>query len=386
MLLSLAMVSCSSDGGSGSGGSDGDSGLRGEVLASLGQTVVVPLQERFAADAAALETALSEATTDPGGRDEAQEAWRQTMESWEQLEMMQFGPSGSSLTVMGGQDLRARIYSWPLLNLCQVDQQTVQEGYDDPDALEQATGSPLGLWAVEYLLFNDDLDNNCTPVNTINQDGIWDAMIDMVPERRLAYAAALSTMVRRRADELVAAWAPAGDKFIEELTDPGRGGALYGTAQEGINAVSDAMFYLDKETKDMKLGEPLGITGCADERCPEALESPWARWSKQHALANLRGFQTLFLGASPGTDALGFDDLLSDMGAEDVANDMAQAIAGAITATEAAPGSFSEALGQDPSSMEAAHVAIQALTDLLKSDFLTILDLEAPNRAAGDND
>jgi predicted lipoprotein len=300
--------------------------------------------------------------------------------------MMQLGPSGSSLTIMGGQDFRARIYSWPILNLCLVDQQTVEEGYDDPDALAAVVGGPLGLWAIEYLLFNESTENNCSALNTINQDGTWDAMADMIPQRRLDYAAALSTLVRRRADDLVAAWAPSGGNFIAELTDPGRSGAVYGTAQEGLNAVSDAMFYLSKETKDMKLGEPLGITNCATATCPESIESQWARWSKQHVLANLRGFQALFLGSSPGTDALGFDDLLIDMGAPDVASDMAEAIADAITATEAIPGTFFEALEQNPTEMEAAHAAIRQVTDILKTDFLSVLDLEAPDRAAGDND
>ncbi|KPK17274.1 MAG: hypothetical protein AMJ62_02165 [Myxococcales bacterium SG8_38] len=382
--LCAVMVSCSSD--SGSGGNGGDSGLRGEVLASLGQNVIVPLQERFAARAAALETALVQATPEPGGRDAAQEAWRQAMQPWQELEMMQLGPSGSSLTVMGGQDLRARIYSWPNLNLCLVDQQTVEEGYDDPDALQAVVGGPLGLWAIEYLLFNESAANNCSPLNTINQDGIWDAMADMTPQRRLDYAAALSTLVRRRADDLVAAWAPSGGNYIAELTDPGRSGAVYGTVQEGLNAVSDAMFYLDKETKDMKLGEPLGIINCATATCPESIESQWATRSKQHVVANLRAFQALFLGSSPGTDALGFDDLLIDMGAPDVAADMAQAIADAIAATEAISGTFFEALEQDPTQMEAAHSAIRQITDLLKTDLLSILDLEQPDRAAGDND
>jgi predicted lipoprotein len=136
----------------------------------------------------------------------------------------------------------------------------------------------------------------------------------------------------------------------------------------------------------MKLGEPLGITDCDASQCPEAIESPWAEASKENVLANLIGFQILFLGAEPGTDALGFDDLLVDMGASDVAADMAQATEAAISATEAVPGSFVEALEQDPASMEAAHSAIQVLTDLLKTDFVSVLELELPDRAAGDND
>ncbi len=126
VVVAVAAVSCSSDGSS-SGGGGGDQGRRGEVLAALGEDVVAPLIAKFESDAAALETALSEATTDPGGREAAQAIWNDTLGTWQQLEVMQFGPLGSSLSVMGGQDLRARIYSWPVGSRCPVDRETVGE-------------------------------------------------------------------------------------------------------------------------------------------------------------------------------------------------------------------------------------------------------------------
>lgn len=387
LALAVAAVSCSSDGSSsGGGGGGGDQGRRGEVLAALGEDVVLPAITQFESDATALEAALAEATTSPGGRDAAQAFWTDTLGTWQQLEVMQFGPLGSSLTVMGGQDLRARIYSWPLGSRCAVDRETVGESYDEPDALEQIPGVPTGLWAIEYLLFTDDPENGCPEFDSINTEGTWDSMADMIPQRRLDYAASLGTLVRRRAEELVTAWSPEGGNFIEELTNPGRGGSVYGTAQEGLNAVSDAMFYLEKETKDMKLGKPLGITGCNTTQCPEALESPWALRSKEHVLANLDGFQTLFLGGALGEEALGFDDLLRDMGADGVADDMAGALTAAISATESVPGTFLDALTENEAELRVAHTAIQAVTDILKTDFLSVLDLEAPDRAAGDND
>ena len=385
--LCVTLLSCGSDGSTGgAAGGGGDGGRRGEVLAALGQDVVLPLIEQLPTEVSRFETALGDATSEPGGRDAAQAAWQELMAVWQQLELMQFGPLGSSQTVMGGQDLRARIYTWPILNPCQVDRQTVTEGYDDPDALEQILGTPLGLRAIEYLLFTEDPGNNCLPDDPINGDGTWDSMSEMIPQRRLDYAAALATLVRRRAEELADAWSPSGGNFIEELSNPGRSGAVYGSAQEGLNAVSDALFYLEKETKDMKLGKPLGITGCSSAQCPDDLESPWARWSKPHALANLLAFQHVFHGGAPDANDLGFDDLLRDMGADDVAEDMSSAVRAAIAATEAVPGTFHDALSENEAAMTNAHTAIQAVTDILKSDFLSVLDLEAPDRAAGDND
>ena len=37
-------------------------------------------------------------------------------------------------------------------------------------------------------------------------------------------------------------------------TTAGGGSMIYPSTQEALNAISDAMFYLDKEVKDMKLG------------------------------------------------------------------------------------------------------------------------------------
>ena len=108
--LCVTLLSCGSDGSNGgAAGGGGNGGLRGEVLAALGQDVVLPLVEQLPTEASRFETALGAATSEPGGRDAAQAAWQELMAVWQQLELMQFGPLGSSLTVMGGQDLRARI-------------------------------------------------------------------------------------------------------------------------------------------------------------------------------------------------------------------------------------------------------------------------------------
>jgi uncharacterized protein len=44
------------------------------------------------------------------------------------------------------------------------------------------------------------------------------------------------------------------------------------------------------------------------------------------------------------------------------------------------------ALDQDPASVEALYFALKDVADLLKSDFITTLDLELPQAVEGDND
>jgi hypothetical protein len=100
----------------------------------------------------------------------------------------------------------------------------------------------------------------------------------------------------------------------------------------------------------------------------------------------MRAFSRLFLGGEPGGDEPGFDDLLRDMGASGLADQMSVDIAAAIVAIESIEGPLYEALSTDLEGVIAAYEAVKRVTDNLKTMFLTVLDLEAPNRAAGDND
>lgn len=380
LALGVALVGCNSDGGGAVGGSRD---LRAAVLASLGQGVVVPLLEEFAVEAASLESALLGAVGGQGSREQAQEAWREAIAVWQVLEVMQFGPAGARANqVMGGQSLRDLIYTWPNTSACQVDRQTAGADYDDPDALAALSGAAVGLEAIEYALFTEDPGNSCNGLDPLNSDGIWATL--EVPERRLAHAAALSTFLRRSANELVAAWAPAAGNFLEELTNPSRSGAVYGSAQEGLNAVSDAMFYLNKEVKDMKVGQPAGLTRCPADSCP--FESRWALRGKEHVVENLRGFRILFLGGDRGGDAPGFDDLLTDMGAAEVAEGLDAAIVEATSRVEAIPGPLQDAAVEDPTRVKAAHEAIDAIAVLFETEVLSVLELEIPDRAEGDGD
>jgi predicted lipoprotein len=363
-----------------------DAGRRPEVLAHLGENVILPSYRNFADRAGALATALETYASGPDDTTQAaaREVWRETMEVYQEVEMMQLGPLAPMADAAGGRDIRFELYAWPSLNRCVIDQDTASERHDDPTALGAETFDRRGLGAIEYLIFIDTADNACSPLSPINEDGTWSSFgPEMVTARRARHAHSLAVIVKSFADALVAAW-DAG--FLRELTDPARSGALYGSAQEGLQAVTDALFYLDTESKDMKLAEPSGISVCTMATCPDSRESRHANASKEHLVANMRAFSRLFLGGEPGGDEPGFDDLLRDMGASGLADQMSVDIAAAIVAIESIEGPLYEALSTDLEGVIAAYEAVKRVTDNLKTMFLTVLDLEAPNRAAGDND
>lgn len=360
------------------------------LLQSVGDRVVVPTIRSFVEATAELErrTAAYMSSGTSTDRDAAQQAWRTAIGLWQELEPMQIGPAGMSGT-LGGQDLRDEIDSWPLTNACRIDQEIVSGDYEDRAAFKSEAVNVRGLDALEYLLFVDGTENACAPSASINSAGSWRAIVDAgtLAARRAAYAHTLAALVQERANELLHAWDAAGGDWVGQLSRAGMSGSMYPTAQEALNAISDALFYLDKELKDMKIAAPGAISEiCMATSCPERLESQWAASSRDHMIANLRGAQRVFLGGPPDVDAPGFDDLLTAVGARDTALRVASAFSSAIAAAEAMPTIEPSSLMRALDALRALHAAVRAITDLLKTEFVSVLDLELPERAQGDND
>lgn len=383
----LAWGACTSTSGTPAEPSNADA--HRALLADLATNVVLPTLRDVDAGTATLAsatTAWAGAPTDASLRTTAQEAWRKVMAAWQRAELLQVGPAGIMGEVAGGEDLRDRIYSWPLSNPCRVDQETVASSYSDPATLSALPLNVHGLDAVEYVLFAADGSNQCAANSKINSDGSWAALGDaVVLERRAAYAAAAAWLVRERSKELLAAWEVTGKDFAKQLRTAGKGSTVYATAQEALNSLSDALFYIDTETKDMKLGEPAGIQTCVAKTCPDELESRFANASKEHVLANLQALQLVMNGGADAS-ANGFDDLLRAVGAADVADKLSTSIAAAIAAGGGITGSLRDALDTSHQAVLDWYASLKVVTDILKTDFVAILDLELPNRADGDND
>lgn len=383
LLLFHACVKSSSEhigpASSSTSGAGGGSFDKTALLASLGEDVVLAECREFVTVAETLRdrTADYAASGETADRDEARQAWRDAIAVWQRLEVMQFGPAAVMGTA-GGQDLRDEIYSWPLVNRCRTDQETVEENYLDVSAFAAEAVNVRGLDAIEYLLFNDSSSNACPPQNAINQSGSWNAVAD-VQQNRADYASTLAQIVLGHASQLRDAWEPGGGNFVAELSAPG---GTYSTTQAALNAVSDALFYVETQTKDMKLGVPSGLSACDAATCPDELESLFAHASKEHVRNNLLGFRALFLGQD-----IGFDDCLSAIGAADLSLAMASDLEDAIAAVDAIEeATFALALQDDPDSVEDLYFAVKRVTDNVKTQFISVLDLELPQSVEGDND
>lgn len=397
-LASAALIVAACGGDNGDGGAPDAQTIdfdRRAMLTNLGENVLVPVYRDFDASIAALASGVDaycaalESPDETARLAEAQDGWRAAMGHWQLAEVMLFGPAA-----MDANTLRDRIYSWPVTSSCAVDQE-VMAVYEEPEGFDISTRltNRRGLDAVEYILFAADLETTCPP--QIEPEG-W-ADLDQATRRgaRCDFLQLVVADLGTQSATVLSAWEPEQGNYLGDLASAGLSGSSFASAHEAVNVVSDALFYLDTEVKDMKLGQPAGIVvnicNSVQEPCPDELESRFAYHSKDSIDANLRAFDMVFRGYSPGQDpqapgTLGFEDFLTAAGADVLATNMTSGIIAAIAANEAIPDSLASALTTDYASVEAAYTSVKAVTDNLKSQFLTVLGLDLPDSAAGDND
>lgn len=381
LLSGLAAAACSG----GNGGPPTDAAPpnfdRRELVRHVAADLLAPAYARFATSAGELAASIELHcdTLEQGGDFEVtgantRIAWATAIDDWELIEAVQVGPASADNGA-----LRGRIYGWPLLAPCTIDQDVVKRwttpaSYDVNAALDNARS----LAALEYLLHYTDTLSSC-PLEPAG----WAALGASLPRARCELAAVIAADVRAHADQLATTWNASGGNYPATLA------AL--EEREAVNMISDSLFYVDKMVKDMKLGEASGIVinscGTVEEPCLREMEHRFADRGTQALRINLRALRSVFTGTyGPGVDGLGFDDYLIAVGAPDVAARMTTNLDATVAAADAVADSYTTALTTDRAAVVAVHVAAKRVTDDMKSQFLTVLGLDIPDDVAGDND
>jgi predicted lipoprotein len=387
----LVLVACKRGGGddasSPADGVDAGNFDKKALLSAFGQCAFEKYRD-FKSAAIELDASAKLADTEatPAARNAARESWKKAIDAWQRAELFSFGPAAPTGNP-GGRDLRDPIYAWPLVNRCVIEQQLVDQKYEKPEIASTLVNT-RGLAAAEYLLFYEGTDNACSPDATINMTGTWAALgADEIAKRKFAYARVLVADTSQRAQDLFAAWDPAQGNFVATLTSAGPG-QVFTSRQMAFNAVSNAFFYIDDFVKNMKLGKPSGFNpGCAAPPCIQYVESPWAHRSKEHLKNNLLGFDELLRGCAADGAGLGWDDLLVAVGDAPLAKKLTDALAASRAALDALKQpSLEEDLVKDAPGVKALYDSLRVIVVLLKTEFISVLDLELPKRVEGDND
>lgn len=353
------------------------------LIASIVDNVYIPTFEMFAQRAQSLNTAVDAycaalPSDTNNARAAAQTSWQQAMDTWQMIDLMQVGPLAEN-----NNELRNRVYSWPDSNACLVDQDVVEAesaGYD----ITARTAPRKGLDALEYVLFDNDLNHKCT-VAGLEPVGWNDRTDEDRTQARCDFAAIAASDVVAGANAIVTAWT--GDNgYGNVLKAAGEQGSSFSTSLEAINDISDALFYFTGPVKDGKIATPLGLraNNCGLTACPEDAEAVYSDYSLANIINNIRALRLVLVGGE--TNNTGFIDFLNDEGDTTTATNIIAAIDEAIAQAESLNASFSQALTQNAAGVQQLHDEVNDVDDIMKSDFINSLSLELPATSAGDND
>ena len=385
-LLAVSAMQCTNGGGSENVEPDAaDDGFdRAGLVRNIGENVIVGnyqaaldasvvLSEKVAGYCEGIEGAEGAVL-----RDDARAAWLVAMQAWQRAELSPIGPAApESLSY------RDFIYSWPVISGCAVDQGVMDAYQNNEFSIDSQLLNRRGLDSLEYLLFNEVEDSVCAP--QIRPEG-WDALPSI--EKRAARCGfaehAVADLIAQQ-EALVLAWTGAGG-YLDTLTNAGQPGAEIASEQAALNTIFGGMFYLELQTKDVKLGASVGATenscNVVDEACLANLESPLSAASRANIIANLDGFAQYI----EGEGGLGFGDFLVARGASATTENLQAAIAQARTTLEQLDPSLGVALQDDFAGVQSAYAAMQDVTTILKDEMPGILQLEIPQAAGGDAD
>jgi uncharacterized protein len=327
---------------------------------------------------------------------DVRKAYAAAQSEWQATEVFAFGPLGAPssdpkiVSSLGGKDLRSGIYAWPKDSRCAVSRALVSQAYARPDFAEKSISAERGLSALETLLFAAADTSGCMAGDAA-EVGLAALSAEERSARRLAYAKVVAADLATRADEVERIWSKEGGNFAGDLGQPGKASKVYADERQALNALGETLVVLGLTIKNMKLGTPLGYQACgeATTECLGKTESLYAGLSRDHIRDNLRGMQMIIEGCGPGGAGIGFDDILNGMGkdAQDFSGRLVQDLHAAQLKVEALPAaSLLESNVKDPVATRAAYDALKLLEVDLKTEFLSILNLELTQVVPSDND
>ena len=397
---SLDDLSSDGSGSGGDGGNESDEYSTREMLVAYIDEIVLPNYQ----DLEALTTQFSGSdgtlgaycdaigTADESSQHAAaRRDWLAISDKVQASELHVIGPAFEN---GGSLQFRLNSYMAGPLSTCGVDGIAAQ--VEDGINIDERSLNQRGIGALEYLLFNDNLDHSCPPQAAATAQ--WNTLDERTRASQRCQAAQLiAGDMSAAAATLVDKWAPTAQDYRAVFLSEERVG-------ESLQETTDAMFYLEEGAKDAKLGNPLGIVvACSALTCPEQIESPYSVTSLDNIIANVKAFRRIFIS----NDETGFDAHLTAEGFPEVAERFINNLEASITyaesieqsvteqvaaiATEAEETTCSNAFANPDSPSEqfplcTLYGKLKTIVDDLKIDFVTIVNVSIPGGSQSDND
>ena len=368
------------------------------MLTALADEVIIPSYAKLATEArefSAEDGVLANYCGAISSADEAQAfsaaetGWKDLVRAVQRAEMHAIGPATDN-----GKTLQYRLNSYMAgpISTCGIDSIAAADNAD----ISARSLNARGIRALDYLLFNSDLTHTCAP--QVSATSGWNDLAE--DDRKIARcnaAVAIAEDISDAAEKIHSAWSATGGNYRATYLEPSN-------TFQSLQATTDSLFYLEKGTKDAKLGKPLGIiAACTNRTCPDSVEAPYSGMSLQNVITNIEIFSEMFSSNAE----TGFDAHLENEGwpevsqafksnlaeakklAESINSSVASQVASIQTESDETectnafsnPDTVSESLP-----MCTLYGLVKRVVDSLKIDFVTIVNVDIPGGSQSDND
>jgi predicted lipoprotein len=341
-LIAGALLSCGND-------TDAPALTYGPLLETLGEQVILPEHQAFAAKADALVVALQALEDAPSAESlsGAQQAWRDARGAFRVLDALHIGP-GITLGITDRIDVSP-------VDAAGIDAIVAATGAVDDAAVGQAGGKKKGFLGLEYLLFPAVGDSTATPP-VLSGD-------DAAPRRR-TLAHSMGDEIALSAHQLDDAWEPGTGGYVTQIETAGAGSTRYSSQRAAVDDLVGGVGYALELVVGIRLAFPLGrkTGGTPDPTLDFTARSDNSVADMQNSLNGVSalysgsGFSSIVKGRSAKLDQTVLDEL-SDSQAK-------------LTAI---PAPFSVAITTDTSVVQAAYNATQALKTTWNTDVSSAL-------------
>ncbi len=324
---------------------DPNASLYTEVLTNESVDVITKTYQDLYNNAGALKTACQNLTIgDEAKLQVVKDAWAAARAPWEKSEGFLYGPVDT-------EGIDPAIDSWP------VDVTAIDAIIASSSPITSATldnDDARGFHTIEYFVWG------------INGNKAASALT----ARELEYLVAAATNLQEKTAQLYNGWLQSQGNFAANFINAGKSGSIYTSQKGALEELVEGLIIIADEVANGKIEEPLnGNSGGAK---PEAEESRFSNNSKLDFANNMRSIQNVYLGDYNGEDGKGLTDVVK-LKNTTLDSQIKTKISDAISAIEAIPGTFTNAIVNNRTAVQNAQTKVSELKALLESQLQPLI-------------
>ncbi|AWA31288.1 imelysin [Flavobacterium magnum] len=345
-MASAALVNCSNNNEVTIENPNGP--LYDEVLTNVANNVIVETYGELNTKAIALKASIN-AMTFPATEEQVMAvklAWQATRAPWEQSESFLYGPVGIEEVVDPAID------SWP------VDVASIEVIKNNPNPITASSladnDDARGFHTIEYFIWG--INSNKTAAE--------------ITAREIEFLRAAADDLQQNTQKLYDAWKAGGGNYVANFSNAGGLGSIYPSQKAALDEIVQGLAGIATEVATGKIEEPLN--GNAGTAKPEAEESRFSNNSKLDFANNIRSIENIYLGDYNGATGKGLTDIVKFANPTLDTNIQAK-ITAAITAINAIPGTFTDAISNNRTAVQNAQTKVNELKTLLESQLLPLI-------------